>query len=119
MRPEIERLAAELGIERPHGALLSVSDQANRLISLRLDPARHPVASDTRRALVVGGLRAAARRFDVSPAMRAAFGGWFVTMGLAPRDAAGRLATWFVFPARRPRLNGLLGRQHRPGAGAA
>ncbi len=117
-RPEIERLAGELGVERPPGPLLSVSDQANRLISLRADPATHPVRSDTRRGLVAGGIRAARRRFDVAPAMRAAFAAWFLAMGLAPRRATARLAEWFAFPERRPQVNRLLGALHRSRAKA-
>jgi hypothetical protein len=103
-RAEIERLAAELGLQRPPGPLLAVSDQANRLISLRLDPARHPVAGDTRRGLVRGGLRAAGRRSDAAPALRAAFRAWFLAMAVAPRAAAVHLGTWFAFPERRPAL---------------
>ena len=103
-RREIDRLAGELGLTRPPGQLLAVSDQANRLISLRLDPGSHPVAGDTRRGLVRGGLRAAGRRTDASPALRAAFRAWFLAMALAPRALAPHLATWFAFPERRPAL---------------
>jgi len=103
-RAEIVRLADALGLTRPPGPPLAVSDQANRLISLRLDPGHHPVASDTRRGLVRGGLRAARRRTDASPALRAAFGAWFVAMALAPRAVAERLGTWFAFPESRPAL---------------
>ncbi len=103
-RHEIERLAAELGLTRPPGPLLAVSDQANRLISLRLEPERHPVPGDTRLGLVRGGLRAARRRSDVSPALRAAFAAWFVATALAPRGLARQLGTWFAFPERRPAL---------------
>ena len=112
-RPEIERLADTLGLERPPGPVLSVSDQANRLISLRLDPAAHPVPGDERRMLVAGGIRAALRRSDVAPPMRAAFAAWFAAMGIAPRRAAAHLATWFAVPERRPRANRLLGAMHR------
>ena len=112
-RTQIERLADELGIERPPGPLLSVSDQANRLISLRAEPASHPNPSDTRRGLVAGGVRAARRRADVAPAMRGAFAAWFVAMGIAPRRATARLAAWFAFPERRPQANRLLGALHR------
>ncbi len=103
-RTEIGRLAAELGLTRPPGPLLAVSDQANRLISLRLDPGKHPVEGDTRRALVRGGLQAAGRRSDASPALRAAFRVWFLAMAFAPRAGARHLATWFAFPERRPAL---------------
>ncbi len=109
-RVQIERLADELGLTRRSGPILAVSDQANRLISLRLGRALHPVAGDTRLRLVRGGLRAARRRFDVSRGLRAAFAAWFLAMAIAPRRLAERLATWFMFPERRPAL--------RRGAGA-
>ncbi|HEX3173633.1 MAG TPA: glycosyltransferase family A protein [Solirubrobacterales bacterium] len=107
----LTRLADELGQERPE-RILSVSDLANRLVSRRLEPARHPIPGDSRRRILVDGLRATTRRFDVSWPMRALFALWFVLAALSPRPLARRLGEAFLLPERRPRLNGLLAHLH-------
>ncbi|MGN6664504.1 MAG: glycosyltransferase family 2 protein [Solirubrobacterales bacterium] len=108
----LEALAEELGLahERP---ILSCADLANRLVSLRLDPERHPVAGDRPGALVADALRAARRRFDVSLPMKALLVGWFALEAAAPRRLARPLAELFLFPGRRARFNRLLGRLQR------
>jgi hypothetical protein len=110
---ELARLADELRLERPR-RILSVADLGNRLISLRLDPARHPLPGDTRRGLVADGLRAVRRRFDVSWPMKLAFVAWFLAVAIAPRSLVRRLAELLLFPTgRRESLNRLLGRLQR------
>ncbi len=106
------RLADELGLARP-ARILSTADIANRLVSLRLEPALHPLPGDGVRQLVGDGVRAAGRRDDVSPAMRAIFALWFLAIGLAPRPLARRLAVLFLFPEHRASVNRLLARLHR------
>jgi Glycosyl transferase family 2 len=113
--PYIAALAADLREARPPGAILSVSGIANRLVSLRLEPERHPVARDTRASLALAGVRAATRRFDVAWAMKAVFAAWFLAVAAAPRSIARRLSELFLLPERRPRLNRLLGALHRTG----
>ncbi len=49
----LERLAGELGLGPVR--ILSVSDQASRLVSLKLDRARHPVDEDTIVGLLIAG----------------------------------------------------------------
>jgi glycosyltransferase involved in cell wall biosynthesis len=105
-------------IARTHGLpapreILSVSDVANRLVSFRLDAARHPNRSDTRRALFGEGLRATRRRFDVSWPMKLLFATWFGMVTFAPRTAVLPLAEIFMYPDKRLRLNGLLARCKR------
>jgi glycosyltransferase involved in cell wall biosynthesis len=112
-REQLAQHANRLGLSRPPGPILSVSDLGNRLISLRLAPAEHELRDDRRRLLAVAGLRAAQRRFDVQPALRVGFGVWFVLVAAAPRRAVPLLARWFLFPERRNALNWLLGRLHR------
>jgi glycosyltransferase involved in cell wall biosynthesis len=109
--PALARLADELGQERPD-QILSVSDLANRLVSRKLEPSRHPIGGDSRRRLVVDGLRAASRRFDVSWPMRALFAAWFVIAAISPRPLTRRLGELFLFPKRRTSVNGLLARLH-------
>jgi Glycosyl transferase family 2 len=106
---ELLRLAGELGQARP-GRILSIADLANRMASLKLDPKRHPIASDSAAGLLHDSLCACRRREDVSPAMKALFVAWFAAMAVAPRRLARRLAELFMFPARRRSLNRLLGR---------
>jgi len=110
---QIARLADRLGLGRRRGPILSVSDLAHRLISLRLDPLAHPLDGDRRWLLARDGVRVALRRFDVHPAMRAVFCAWFAAAALAPRGALPHLAGWFMFPSRRRAVNRLLGLLHR------
>ncbi len=111
---ELLALAAELGLERPE-QILSIADLANRLISLRLEPEQHPIASDRRLGLLGAATRAARRRTDASLAMKGMFVAWFAAMAIAPRRLAHRLAILFLFPQSRRGLNRLLGRLHRDG----
>ncbi|MDQ2630932.1 MAG: glycosyltransferase [Actinomycetota bacterium] len=105
-------LAAREGIPHPD-RILSIADLANRMISLRLEPELHPVPEDTRTGLVREALAAARRRSNASAPMKAIFAGWFAAMAIVPRPLARRLATYFLFPERRPAINKLLGRFQR------
>lgn len=107
----LERLADELGQERP-ARILSVSDLANRLLSKKLEPALHPIPEDSSWGLVVDGIRAASRRFDVSWPMKLIFVAWFVATAASPRTLAHRLGGLFAFPARRGAINRILARLH-------
>jgi hypothetical protein len=116
----IRHAAVRLGLcgpTEPASAILSVSDIANRLMSLRLDAEHHPLPTDSVHTLVLLGARAALGRFDVSPAMRGLYIAWFVAMGLAPRSLADWLARQMAFPQARGRINRLLGilERHRMG----
>ena len=106
----IERLAAELGLDRPYARILSVSDLANRLVSLKLAPDPHPFAPTATRRLALDGARAASRRFDVSLPMKLIYVGWFTVMAAAPRPLSRRLAELLLFRQRRGGLNRVLGR---------
>ena len=109
----LDRLARELGRAAPGPGPLSVSDLANRLISLRLEPGLHPRSGDTVGALMRDGVRAALRRFDVGPPLRLAAAAWFVALAAAPTRAVTPLAEVFLFPERRQRLNRVLRPLHR------
>ncbi len=106
------RLADELGLHRAK-RIASVADLGNRMISLKLDRARHPVPDDTLHRLLVRAARTVPRRADVSPAMRAMYAGWFAAMAVAPQQQARSLALLFLFPERRSSFNRLFGRLHR------
>jgi glycosyltransferase involved in cell wall biosynthesis len=108
----LEALADELGLEHPR-PILSYADLANRLVSLKLDPGRHPVVGDRPLALLADALRACRRRFDVSLPMKALLVAWFALEVVAPRRLARPLAELFLFPGRRAGFNRLLGRWRR------
>ena len=107
-RDFLQQFADQRQLARPD-PILSVSDMAGRLTSLRLCPERHPISSETVAGLVALGLRASARRFDVHWPTRLMFMGWFVAMGLLPPPAAEKLAEAFFVPERRRPLNAWLG----------
>jgi GT2 family glycosyltransferase len=117
--PALEHLGDELALKRPEGPILSVADVANRLISLKLAPALHPLTTDKVWSLARDGMRAATRRSDVSRRMKILFAGWFGSLALAPRPLARELAERFVFVQRRQRLNQFLGRMHRSNSASA
>jgi glycosyltransferase involved in cell wall biosynthesis len=108
----LEALSAELGLahRRP---ILSCADLANRLVSLKLEPERHPVASDRPLSLLGKAFRAIRRRSDASWPMKVLLVAWFALEALAPRRLARPLAELFLFPGRRTRANSLLGRLQR------
>ena len=101
-------LADELGLPRPR-QILSIADLANRMISLRLEPERHPNPGDRRGRLVADAAHAARRRTNVPAPMKLLFVAWFAAMAVAPRPLARRLALWFLFPQRRRFANRVLG----------
>jgi glycosyltransferase involved in cell wall biosynthesis len=114
-RGYIQQCADRLQLpDRPRTAddILSVSDLANRLISLKLDRAHHPLRDDRVGRLLRLGMRAALRRFDVSWVMRLMFCAWFVAMAVAPHPMARELAERFLYPEKRTGLNHVLRRLH-------
>jgi glycosyltransferase involved in cell wall biosynthesis len=108
----LEKLADELGLARP-ASILSCADLANRLVSLRLDPGRHPLPGDRRGSLLADAVRATRRRTDVSVPMKVLLVAWFALESVAPRPLAKRLAELFLFPGKRPGANRVLGRFQR------
>jgi hypothetical protein len=114
---ELLRLAAETGLAHPD-RVLSLADLANRTISLRLEPAHHPIATDSAGSLFLDALRAVRRRSNASLPMKLAFTAWFAAMAIAPPPLARRLAALFLFPGRRQPLNRVLGRLQRSAEGA-
>jgi glycosyltransferase involved in cell wall biosynthesis len=62
-----------------------VSYVAHRLLSLRLEPGRHPVAGERLWPLVGEGVRVAFRRFDRPWPVRTLYAAWFLAAAVAPR----------------------------------
>jgi glycosyltransferase involved in cell wall biosynthesis len=94
---DLLRLADEVGLPHPR-RILSIGDLSRRMISLRLDPERHPVPGDTRPGLIRDSIGAVRRRANASLPARLAFPLWFAAMAAAPRPLAHRLALFFLFP---------------------
>jgi hypothetical protein len=113
---ELERLADEIGLARPHN-VLSLWILALRLLSLRIEPAAHPVGGDTTPGILRNAVRAARRRSDSTAAKKLLFLAWFATTAAAPRRLVPRLGELFLFPERRSSMNGLLGRLQRRSSG--
>jgi hypothetical protein len=111
-RPWIAKFTDQLHLPGRPGEILSVSDAANRLISLKLDPQQHPLSDDKLEKLLWMGIRATLRRFDVTWPMKFLFGGWFTAMALAPKPLAHWLAEVFSFPAKRGLINRMLAAFH-------
>jgi hypothetical protein len=103
--------ARSLGLPwQPRSAadILSSSLIINRLISLKLDPERHPVQGDSAGRLLLLGIRATRQRFDASLPLKACYICWFLAMVAAPRPLAGILARQMIFPQTRRHVNRLL-----------
>jgi hypothetical protein len=85
-----------VGLPADPAAVRSVSFAANRLLSYRIDRHRHPIAGDSRRALLGLGVSSSVIRTDVSAARRAAFIGWFVAMAVVPKPLVSVVARPFA-----------------------
>jgi hypothetical protein len=111
-RGYLETAAARVGLAwDPRDA--SMCEVADRAISRKLDPSRHPVEGDTLPRLLALGTRAAARRFDIGATMKVVFVAWLASLCVAPRPLARRIAEVFVFPERRRGLNRWIAMLHR------
>jgi glycosyltransferase involved in cell wall biosynthesis len=107
----LRHAAHALGLRIPEEGrrfILSTSFMINRLISYKLEPGAHAIKGDTLARLVTLGIRAAWRRFDIAPPMKALYILWFIAMAVAPARQARTLAEYMLFPSRRTRLNRLL-----------
>jgi hypothetical protein len=108
----IQKFAGMLGLPHESERMLAVSYVANRLISLKLDASQHPVNDDTLWRLLLLGVTASLRRFDVAWPMKCLFILWFAAMALVPRPGATWLARGFQFPGARGSFNKLLRMLH-------
>ncbi len=113
---ELKRFARQINLELPsaRGALLSTSYLINRMISCRLEPAKHPIPGDTRLGILLLGIRSSSQRFDVSLPMKVVYALWFAAMAAVPRAQAALLAERVVFPRTRPWAGRFLKLVQRP-----
>jgi len=96
--------------------LLSVAGVANRMISMRLEPALHPIKGDSPARLLWLGWRAAGHRFNASLPFKTLYVTWLAALAVAPRPLAHRLAVMFVEPGTGRRFTRWLARQRRVSA---
>jgi hypothetical protein len=109
----LERIARARGLIPPGGVEVSTATAARRLVSLRLDDRKHPVAGDRRLTLWLLGVRSVRRRQDLALRVRAATVAWFSVTAIAPRPAVARLADVFMDPAERGRVGRWLATRRR------
>jgi hypothetical protein len=74
----------------------------NRICSLAVDPAGHPMPSDSRAGLAWRGFRASRADRRLTARRRAMLACWFLMVGLLPRRLACQLVVWRMAPAARP-----------------
>ncbi|MBX5445312.1 glycosyltransferase family 2 protein [Sphaerobacter sp.] len=98
--------------------LADISLQRDRMVSLKLAPARHPIPGDRPLRAAVDGVATALRYPGTSPAWKLFQSLWFVGMAMAPRRLAVRLGEAVAVPESRDRLrqrlSGLLQVGRRP-----
>jgi hypothetical protein len=84
----------------------AVTFLAHRMVSLKLDPQRHPIPADRLWWLFTRGIRASFGRFDRPWPVRTVFALWFLTMLFAPKTAVRWLAgKFFNAGSKRQRTN--------------
>jgi glycosyltransferase involved in cell wall biosynthesis len=94
--------AAELGLRvHPEPGLRDAFHLGNRIASLCLDPANHPMPADSRLSLALRGAWAT-RRSRLPVRRRAAVAASFLCLGILPRTAAAHIARWNLDRASRP-----------------
>jgi glycosyltransferase involved in cell wall biosynthesis len=111
----IKKFADCLELQDRPGAsndIFSISYIANRVVSLKLDPLRHPIENDRLSRLLLYAVLASFRRFDVSLPMKLIFLLWFAGMVLAPKPLAWWLAKKFFLPESRAQFNNMLEMLH-------
>jgi glycosyltransferase involved in cell wall biosynthesis len=82
-------------------AALSMTFAANRLVSLRLAPAQHPITGDKRFGLARKGIWAAWRRPDLSLLLKCIYTMWFCLACVAPQSMLPWLAEELFYPQAR------------------
>jgi Glycosyl transferase family 2 len=94
--------AASLGlVPDPQPGLRDYQHLGVRMGSLCLEPAQHPIPSDTRLGLALHGARSAWRA-PLPARRRALLAAWFLCLGLLPRPLAGEVLSWYLDASSRP-----------------
>jgi len=100
----LARKATELGYRVPNGlSLRNYLHMMHRVVSLRLNPQKHPISSDHPLSLIYWGLRAIWRYSELDYKRRLLFSIWFVWVGVVPLRLARPAIAWKFAPLSRPR----------------
>jgi len=97
--------AAELGLRPPDDpGMHDWLHLENRICSLCIDAAGHPLKPDRRASLGLRGFEESWRDGTLRWTRRVMLAAWFLLVGLLPRRAALALVVWRMAPNGRPRL---------------
>jgi glycosyltransferase involved in cell wall biosynthesis len=103
----IAQKAKELGYDLPHDLELRFFGRYwSRLASLRMNPQKHPIASDHPLSLAYSGIYSLWKYSDFNWQKRFIFSLWFLWVGLMPLPLAKPAITWLFTPQSRPQLIG-------------
>ena len=101
----LEQKAKELGHELPQDLeQRSIGRLWSRIISLRLEPQKHPVASDRSLTLIYQGIRCLWKYSHFNWQKRIFYSLWFIWVGLMPLPLAKPAISWLYAPQVRPKL---------------
>ncbi|WP_267548924.1 glycosyltransferase [Rhizobium rhizogenes] len=96
--------ATEVGLEVPDDAgLHDPVHIEERLASLCIDRARHPVASDSRLSLAAAGA-VASLEMNASRRRRAMLAAWFLSVGILPHQMSKAVLSWKLVASSRPQF---------------
>ena len=94
--------ASEIGLNmRDDAGLHDPVHLEERLASLCIDRDQHPVANDSRLSLAAAGA-AASLKMNASRKRRLMLAGWFLSVGVLPRDMAKTILSWKLVASSRP-----------------
>ncbi len=112
----IERFAGENGLKvRGNWMLWNPSHVAARLVSLKLEPEKHPFGGETTLGLAVQGIRASVRHPLFTLRKRIFYVAWFTLVLALPRAAVERLMKLKLKVAFEGRFRRVLGTRSRAG----
>ena len=96
--------AKELGYELPRDfELRSPNLFWVRLISLRMEPHKHPIDSDRKFFLIYSGIYSLWKYSNLNWIKRTVFSSWLILIGLSPLALAKTTIVWFYVPQLRPK----------------
>jgi len=101
----VTQKAKEFGYDYPADLdQRSIGRLWSRIISLRLEPKEHPIASDRALNLIYCGIRSLWKYSDFNWQKRTFYSIWFIWVGLLPLPLATPAITWLYAPQFRPKF---------------
>jgi len=101
----VTQKAKEFGYDYPADLdQRSIGRLWSRIISLRLEPKEHPIASDRALNLIYCGIRSLWKYSDFNWQKRTFYSIWFIWVGLLPLPLATPAITWLYAPQYRPKF---------------